>query len=55
MYIEQPEDGAQPIRISRTMWLLILGLLLAIVAGGLYVRPLAEAAESAAASIFVGA
>ena len=55
MYIEQPEDGAEPIRVSRTMWLLILGLLLAIVAGGLYVRPLAEAAESAAASIFVGA
>lgn len=55
MYIEQPEDGAQPISASRTMWLLILGLLIAIVAGGLYVRPLAEAAESAAASILAGA
>ena len=25
MYIEEPEEGAQPIRVSRTMWLLILG------------------------------
>ena len=55
MYIEPPQDNAPPLRVPRTMWLLIAGLLGVIVIGGVYVRPLAEAAETAAAAIFTGA
>ena len=54
MYIEAPEDDAPAIPVSRTMWILLAVLLGALIAGGLYVRPLASAAEAAAAAIFAG-
>ena len=54
MYIEAPEDDAPAITVSRTMWVLLAVLLGALIAGGLYVRPLASAAEAAAAAIFAG-
>ena len=54
MYIEAPEDDASAIKVSRTMWILLAVLLGALIAGGLYVRPLASAAEAAAAALFGG-
>ena len=54
MYIEAPEDDASKITVSRTMWILLAVLLGALIAGGLYVRPLASAAEAAAAALFGG-
>jgi NADH-quinone oxidoreductase subunit N len=57
MYIENPAEGddqaaLSPITVPATTWWLLAFLLAVLVAGGLYVFPLAEAAEAAAASLF---
>lgn len=57
MYIEEPDkgdaDGMSVIAVPRTTWMVLAFLMGVIVLGGVYILPLAEAAESAAASLFI--
>ena len=54
MYVDEPnESGSIPIMINIPMRVVFISLALLIGVGGLYVLPLARAAEVAARSLFV--